>query len=142
MATCPVGRASCANACRRGTVRELRTRYFSFMLYCCLRIASFMCCWVIVCIISALPGTDASSSCPRSCHNFTLVSAPLFHEMNTEVDNNCEASLEEGQESNKRSHRTPGSREKAATTEVNTSYCIRYENNASKRWDGKELATG
>ena len=47
--------------------------------------------------------------------------------------------LKEGQESNKRSHRTPGSREKAATTEVNTSYCIRYENNASTRWDGKEL---
>ena len=98
-----------------------------------------MCCWVIVRITSALPGTDTSSSCPRSCHNFTLVSAPLFHEMNTEVNNNCETSLEEGQESNKRSQRTPGSREKAATTEVNTSYCIRYENNASKRWDGKEL---
>lgn len=38
-------------------------------------------------------------------------------------------------------------KEKATTAEVNqsnqdgkkTNYCIRYENNASKQWDGKEL---
>ena len=179
IATCPVRNSCFVRERRRGT--SSRTAYTLFFhvlvllsfVYVMLRnifnfgSVLFVSLRLYLLVATAIPqqhsGTDASSS----CHNFILVSAPLFlFEMNTEEVNNCKgqpAFLEEGQGSSssssnsnnidKRSRRRPAKikddGEKAATMGVNqenedekktiTSYCIRYENNASKRWDGKEL---